>query len=132
MSTIIKIQHLRGTAAQWTNRNPILPEGEIGIETDTAKIKVGNGTDNWSSLDYIGDHISATAGAVNRAEQAITWTSDTTDYYYTYTHNFNKTPQITVLEGTDEVEVQVTHTNNNTTQVRSKGNFSNGKIVATY
>jgi len=130
MSTIIKIQHLRGTAAQWTDRNPILPEGEFGIELDTAKIKAGNGIDNWVDLDYVGDHI--TAGSVNRIEQAITWTTDTSDYYFDWTHNFNKIPQIVILEGTDEVEVQVTHTNNNTTQVRSKGNFSNGKIVATY
>lgn len=132
MSTIIKIQHLRGTASKWTDRDPILPEGEIGVETDTAKIKVGNGSDVWSDLDYIGDHISVGTGAVNRAEQVITWTSDTSDYYFTWSHNFGKNPQVSVLENTEIVEVQIIHTNSNTTIIRSKGNFSSGKIVATY
>lgn len=45
-----KIQVRRGTAAQWTAANPILASGEIGFETDTGKIKVGNGSAAWGSL----------------------------------------------------------------------------------
>ena len=48
MST--KIQFRRDTAANWTANNPILSEGEMGLETDTGKFKVGNGTDVWSAL----------------------------------------------------------------------------------
>ena len=43
----------RGTAAEWTASNPILLEGEVGIETDTKKLKVGDGLTAWSSLPYI-------------------------------------------------------------------------------
>ncbi len=52
MSSII--QWRRGTAADWTSADPILAEGEWGLETDTQQIKVGNGTDNWSTLPYFG------------------------------------------------------------------------------
>jgi hypothetical protein len=43
----------RGTAAEWTASNPILLEGELGIETDGKKVKVGDGLTVWASLPYI-------------------------------------------------------------------------------
>jgi hypothetical protein len=47
-----KIQIRRGNAAQWTSQNPVLSEGEIGFELDTAKFKIGNGSSTWNSLVY--------------------------------------------------------------------------------
>lgn len=47
-----KIQLRRGTAAQWTSANPVLLEGELGLETDTGKIKVGDGVANWNTTTY--------------------------------------------------------------------------------
>jgi hypothetical protein len=41
-----------GTAAQWTAANPVLALGEPGLETDTHKIKYGDGTTAWNSLPY--------------------------------------------------------------------------------
>jgi hypothetical protein len=49
----VQILFRRGTAAQWTSANPILGNGEPGYETDTGRLKVGNGTDTWSILSYI-------------------------------------------------------------------------------
>jgi hypothetical protein len=46
----IKIQLRRDLAANWTQNNPLLLNGEIGIETDTLKFKIGNGTQRWNSL----------------------------------------------------------------------------------
>ena len=43
----------RGTAAEWAASNPILLEGEVGVETDTKKLKVGDGLTAWTSLPYI-------------------------------------------------------------------------------
>jgi hypothetical protein len=40
----------RGTKAAWAAANPILAEGEPGFETDTGKIKIGNGTRTWNAL----------------------------------------------------------------------------------
>jgi hypothetical protein len=48
----IQFQFRRGTAAEWTLANPVLAEGEIGIETDTGKHKIGDGTTEWGDLDY--------------------------------------------------------------------------------
>lgn len=47
-----RMQQRRGTASQWTIANPVLAAGEIGVESDTAKFKIGDGVNTWSSLDY--------------------------------------------------------------------------------
>jgi hypothetical protein len=52
MSTV-RIQVRRGTASEWTSANPTLAAGELGVETDTRKIKVGSGSTAWTSLSYI-------------------------------------------------------------------------------
>lgn len=48
----VQIQLRRDTAANWTSNNPILAQGEIGIETDTKKKKIGDGVTSWTSLSY--------------------------------------------------------------------------------
>ena len=52
MSTV-RIQVRRGTASDWTSVNPTLAAGEVGFESNTRKMKVGDGSTAWSSLDYI-------------------------------------------------------------------------------
>jgi hypothetical protein len=54
MPVVTQIQIRRGTAAQWTSTNPTLASGEQGFETDTGKMKIGNGSTAWNSLAYIG------------------------------------------------------------------------------
>ncbi len=41
-----------GTAAEWTTANPVLLSGEWGKETDTGKMKNGDGVTAWNSLTY--------------------------------------------------------------------------------
>ena len=48
----VRIQVRRDTAANWTTANPTLTEGEIGYETDTGLVKVGDGASAWASLRY--------------------------------------------------------------------------------
>ena len=48
----VKIQVRRGTATEWTAANPVLMEGELGVELDTGLWKVGNGLDEWNTLGY--------------------------------------------------------------------------------
>jgi hypothetical protein len=43
----------RDTAANWTSVNPVLHEGEMGLETDTNKLKIGDGYNTWSDRGYI-------------------------------------------------------------------------------
>ena len=47
-----QIQMRRGTAAQWVAANPTLSEGEQGVELDTGRSKIGNGTAAWNALAY--------------------------------------------------------------------------------
>jgi len=54
MAVVTAIQIRRGTAAQWTSANPTLSAGEWGYETDTGKVKIGNGSTAWNSLAYTG------------------------------------------------------------------------------
>jgi hypothetical protein len=42
----------RGTAAAMTSNNPVLLAAEWGVETDTGKAKLGDGTTAWNSLLY--------------------------------------------------------------------------------
>ena len=47
-----RIQLRRDTSDKWTVNNPILLSGEIGYETDTGYIKIGDETTPWNDLKY--------------------------------------------------------------------------------
>jgi hypothetical protein len=51
MSAQIKLR--RDTSTNWTTVNPVLSNGEPGIETDTRRIKFGNGSLAWNLLPYV-------------------------------------------------------------------------------
>jgi hypothetical protein len=48
------IQLRRGSKSQWVTANPILDSGELGLETDSGRLKIGDGSKAWIFLDYIG------------------------------------------------------------------------------
>jgi len=73
----VQIQTRRDTAANWTTNNPTLAEGEIGFETDTGKLKVGDGSTAWTSLDYIDTAIDHDALINFAANEHIDWTNAT-------------------------------------------------------
>ena len=50
MPTTIQIR--RDLAANWTSVNPILADGELGLESDTTAYKIGNGVATWTTLPY--------------------------------------------------------------------------------
>lgn len=74
-----RIKLRRDTAAAWTSANPILAAGEPGLETDTGKIKYGDGATAWQSLDYSGGN------AVNRSGE-VTVTAGNTEYWIAQQH----------------------------------------------
>jgi hypothetical protein len=67
----IKIQSRRGTAAQWTSSNPTLSAGEFGFETDTLKLKIGNGSTAWTSLAYTGLTPTEISAAISAAVAGV-------------------------------------------------------------
>lgn len=56
-----KILLRNDTAAKWTSENPVLSKGEIGIEIDTNKFKIGDGTKTWTQLSYAGTVVAASS-----------------------------------------------------------------------
>jgi hypothetical protein len=41
------------TYSGWSSLNPILARGQSGYESDTDKLKIGDGISNWNDLDYV-------------------------------------------------------------------------------
>jgi hypothetical protein len=54
MPVVTQVQVRRGTASEWTSADPTLASGEWGLETDTLKVKIGDGSTAWTSLAYQG------------------------------------------------------------------------------
>ena len=53
LNTRIQLRH--DVKANWDdNSSVVLKAGEVGIETDTSKMKVGDGTKTWADLKYAG------------------------------------------------------------------------------
>ena len=50
MADIIQIR--RDTALNWASVNPVLAQGEMGLETDTELMKLGDGVTAYNSLNY--------------------------------------------------------------------------------
>lgn len=49
----IRVQHKRMSASDWANSPLVLLDGELGVESDTGNVKVGNGRDQFSALQYL-------------------------------------------------------------------------------
>lgn len=48
-----RIQIRRDTSLKWSTNNPVLLQGELGYETDTDCIKIGDGINPWNDLEYL-------------------------------------------------------------------------------
>lgn len=70
MATQFKLR--RDTAANWTSANPVLGSGEPGYESDTRKLKLGDGATAWNSLGYITIPTAETATTATTATTAST------------------------------------------------------------
>ena len=49
-----RIQLRRDISTNWTSVNPVLADGEIGLEQDTDQFKIGDGVSTWANLPYGG------------------------------------------------------------------------------
>lgn len=101
-------------ATAWSTANPVLMKGEIGIETDTNKFKIGDGVKAWSALSYVGTQVKITGtgkvitGASVGADGTLTLTKGELyldDVYLEAPLTY--TAAIGVLEKPDEGSAQV-------------------------
>ena len=65
----------RDTASNWTSNDPTLSTGELGYETDTGYLKVGDGSTAWTSLNYINKYL--TSNSIGSSVQAYDADLDT-------------------------------------------------------
>lgn len=70
LNTRIQLKH--GLASSWTEKNPVLLAGEMGIETDTLKMKVGDGTSSWKTLGYLGANANDILAIINENRDSCT------------------------------------------------------------
>lgn len=49
----IQLQFRKGTESEWSGSNPTLASAELGVETDTNRFKIGNGSSPWNALPYV-------------------------------------------------------------------------------
>jgi hypothetical protein len=70
MADIIQIR--RDTAANWTSNDPTLANGEFGWETDTNKVKIGDGVTAWTALSYWTGAIAGMTNINDLADVIIT------------------------------------------------------------
>jgi hypothetical protein len=80
--TVRQIQLRHDTSSNWTSANPTLAIGEIGIETNTNKFKIGNGGTVWNSLAYsttLPDQSGNTGKYLTTDGTTATWESIVTD-----------------------------------------------------
>lgn len=120
----IQIQLRRGDAADWTSTNPILAEGEVGVEIDTLKLKVGNGTDNWNTLPYL-----VSAGTVTSVG-ALTLGTSGTDLSSTVA-NGTTTPVITLNVPTASASNRGVLSSADWTTFNNKGNGTVTSVTGT-
>jgi len=59
-----RIQLRRDTAANWTAINPVLAQGEPGLDTTIGLLKFGDGITAWNSLPYSGVNPSAVGNII--------------------------------------------------------------------
>lgn len=83
------MQQKRGTASRWTSQNPVLLAGEIGLETDTNKIKIGDGTTAWNSLDYL---------SLDVRDISYTHTQNANLSVWTITHPLSFKPNVIITD----------------------------------
>lgn len=67
----IRIQLRNDTAEKWNTENPVLLKGEMGVETDTGKTKIGNGTAHWKDLKYSGVDEDTIKGIIDKNRNAV-------------------------------------------------------------
>lgn len=55
----------KGTVAEWSKLNPVIPLGDLIVDEDTQKIKIGDGVSRWSRLKALGLSTDSSSDAID-------------------------------------------------------------------
>jgi hypothetical protein len=107
MTTYTRFKQRSDTAANWTSANPVLLAGEMGVETDTRRYKIGDGTTAWSGLSYYIDGVAVRGQASKMTSGTITITASGTYQSTGLTATFDTaTDYLTTLGTTDSFAIK--------------------------
>lgn len=99
-----------GTAANWASKNPVLTLGELGVETDTRKFKIGDGTTAYNSLKYgLGGNVEVKSTAPTASDVGYDigtlWVDTTgTKAYILFAKTANAATWIELLDSQGKIE----------------------------
>lgn len=106
------IQIRRDTATNWTTVNPVLAQGELGIELGTNSFKIGDGVSAWLALPYFG------GGGGGGSGLSYLHTQSSPSSVWTINHNLGIRPSVELFTvGGAEFDADVQHTSINQTVV---------------
>jgi hypothetical protein len=120
-----RMQQRRGTSSQWISLNdglgPVLADGEIGLETNTNKFKIGDGINHWVDLKYFTDADSILAavnglidgapGLLNTLNELAAAINDDPTFFTTVATNLSNHESDTInIHGIADTSVLATHT----------------------
>ena len=101
----VQIQLRNDTSANWASANPVLAQGEVGVENDTALLKVGDGSTSWNSLSYV---------SVDKSQVSYEHTQSSTSNTWSIAHNLDFYPTVQIFDSASNlVEGAVSHTDAN-------------------
>lgn len=126
MAKSISVIHIQrtNTASNWSTANPVLAVGQIGIESDTRKLKFGDGVTTWNSLHYAAFESvrSSSNPAMQNSGYAVgtVWVNTTTSKAF-----------VCLSGGTSAVWVLITPTNDFTDAYKGYIDFLTGYTAAT-
>lgn len=137
-----KIQIRKDTASRWADVNPVLSQGELGLDTTVGKIKIGNGVSSWSSLSFYtgnpntlinGSHTVTlgTDGNITLPVGGLIKNSDGTNYNNTGNLSF-RNDTVYNLNGINVENSNLTHTATSSVILPANGTGDNLQLNNTY
>ena len=102
MTTYTRFKLRNGTAAEWTAANPTLLQGEIGVETDTRKYKIGDGSTAWAGLSYYIDGVAIRGQCSRMTDGTIDITTQGTYVTTGLTATLDSSTAYGMVLGTDD------------------------------
>ena len=133
---IARIQLRNDTASAWTLINPVLAQGEIGVESDTLKQKIGDGTTVWNSLSYSSEPIVQIPAMTIKGNDSISTelpqdltVAEVQTMIQDTTHRFVTDTQITQWDSTSAV---IKYYETQTLAISDEANIVVGNYIQTF
>jgi hypothetical protein len=132
----VQIQLRHDTAANWVTANPTLAQGELGVEVDARRIKIGDGTTEWNLLSYLSSNILTATATVATTSLTTIYSISSSLYrsvelniQATQGTNYYLTKLLVLHDGTDAHITQYGTVVSGTLNVTFSANVSGGNLI---